>query len=172
MLNKTNSTRKFSFINLQIILCISFIFSSQAIAGNETSLLEKIKERGYLNCGVTGGTTLMEIDQSGTQRGFFAEYCKVLGAAIFGNKEAVKYVSVDGSNRFKALESGIIDVLMSNTTRTTLRDTKYNLDFTSSLYYDGQGFLAYKKLNAKSLSEVSKARVCVNKKATSYLNVI
>jgi len=154
-----------------VFLTIFSLSASQAIANDSSSLLDQVKVRGYLKCGVTGGTTLQKIDPTGKQRGFFAEYCHVLAAAIFGNKDAVKYVSVNGTNRFTALDTGMIDVLMSNTTHTVSRDSKVGLSFTSPLYYDGQGFLAYKNLGAKSLSEVKKAKVCTNRNTTSYLNV-
>ncbi len=161
------------FLQKTLILGALALFNSPvaAVADPTPSLLEQILTRGYLNCGVGSGMTLVKIDEATNRRGFFSEYCHVLGSALFGNSEAVKYIEVDGTTRFKALQTGAIDVLMSNTTRTLSRDAKLGLDFTTPLFYDGQGFLAYKNLGATSLSDLTTARVCANKNTTSLDNI-
>jgi len=134
--------------------------------------LQEVVDRGYVVCGVSrSGIGLSEISEGGEWSGLFVDFCRVLGAAIFADKDAVEYVEVNDVNRFKAIEEEAIDVLMANTTWTVVRDSVRGMDFTATVYYDGQGFLAHRSLGADNLSSVDKARVCVNRNTTTILNL-
>lgn len=144
--------------------------SNQANAAD--SVLDTVKERGFVICGVSrSGSGLSELTADGSWNGFFAEFCKVLGAAVLGDKDAVEYVEVSDLNRFEALNEGAIDVLMANTTWTATRDSQLGLAFTTTVYYDGQGFLAHRELGADNIGDVDSARVCVNRNTTTLLNL-
>ena len=73
--------------------------------------------------------------------------------------------------RFTALQSGEIDVLCRNATRTLTRETSLGLNFAQVNYYDGQGFLVPKALGVKSAKELDGAAVCVLPGTTTELNV-
>ena len=53
----------------------------------------------------------------------------------------IKWVPLNASQRFTALQSGEIDILSRNTTWTLTRDASLGLEFTGVTYYDGQGFM-------------------------------
>lgn len=138
----------------------------------DTSRLDAVLERGYVNCGVSrSGIGLSELSADGNWRGFFADFCRVLSAGVLGDRDAVEFVEITDVNRFEALNEGAIDVLMANTTWTVVRDSALGLAFTATVFYDGQGFLAYRQLGATTLAEVSEASVCVNRNTTTILNL-
>lgn len=158
-------------VRLAALTVILFGFGSLAQA-QAPSKLDEIKDRGFVICGVSrSGTGLSEIKVDGTWDGFFIDFCKVLGAAVFSDSQAVEYVEVTDLNRFEALQEDAIDVLMANTTWTVARDSQLGLSFVTTLFYDGQGFLGYRQLGASTLAEASSARVCVNRNTTTILNL-
>ncbi|SMF18597.1 general L-amino acid transport system substrate-binding protein [Tistlia consotensis] len=138
----------------------------------ESPTLARIRHDGLLRCGVIRvGPGVSETDERGVWRGFFPDYCRVLAAAVLGDADAVEFVEVTQTVRFKALNDGAFDVLMGNTTWTASRDTKLGLAFTQPIYYDGQGFMANRALGAARLADVHHATVCVNRNTTTIRNL-
>jgi len=134
--------------------------------------LAAIKRRGRLNCGVHEGLVgFAYIDNRGEWRGFDADFCRALAAAVLGNKNAVRFVPVTGSQRFEALRSGRIDVLWRSTSWTLTREAQEGVRFAGVNYYDGQGFLVRRSLDLATAAELNGARVCVQRDTTSELNV-
>ena len=152
-----------------IALAIADGTAAQAAEG---ATLQEIQDRGYVLCGTTrSGSGVAELDETGAWRGFFPDFCRALGAAIFGDPDAVNFVEVDYLLRFEALKTGAFDVLMANTTWTVGRDVGLGLTYTNILYYDGQGFLAHRSVGARSLAELGEARVCVHAGTTTVRNL-
>jgi general L-amino acid transport system substrate-binding protein len=90
---------------------------------------------------------------------------------VFGDSEAVRYISLNAVERFTALQSGEVDVLSRNTTWTTTRDTTLGLNFTGVTFYDGIGFMINKDLGVSSAEELDGAAICVQSGTTTELNV-
>jgi general L-amino acid transport system substrate-binding protein len=143
--------------------------STGAMAGRD---LDAIKARGSLNCGVGIGTAgFMLADSQGKWRGLSVDVCRAVAAALFGDADKVRYVPLTSQQRFTAVQSGEVDMVMGNATYTLTRDTALGLDFTGVYYYDGQSFLVPKKLGVKSARELSGATVCVAPGTTTELNL-
>ena len=143
--------------------------SGAALAGKD---LDAIKGRGAINCGVGIGTAgFMLADSQGKWRGLSVDVCRAVAAALFGDAEKVKYVPLTSQQRFTAVQSGEVDMVMGNATYTLTRDTALGLDFTGVFYYDGQSFLVPKKLGVKSAKELNGATICVAPGTTTELNL-
>lgn len=128
----------------------------------ESPTLAAVKRRGRLNCGVHQGLVgFAYTDNRGQWRGFDADFCRALAAAIFGDADAVRFVPLTAAERFPALTDGRIDVLWRNTSWTMSRDAGEGFVFAGINYYDGQGFLVRRALNLASATELNGARVCV-----------
>src|SRR3954467_6381257 len=84
--------------------------------------LDTVKQRGTLVCGVsTGFAGFSTPDSQGNFKGLDADYCRAVAAATLGDANKLRFVALTAQNRFTALQSGEIDVLMRNSTQTFLR---------------------------------------------------
>ncbi len=156
-------------------------------------MLEKVKARGFLNCGVGGdlpgfsnidlnGVDITTIDNDGSSTpnsdlidksltGFDVDICKAIAVAIFNDPEAVKFRLLDTQERFEELTSGKIDVLSRTTTWTLERDVSINIEFAPVVLYDGQGVMVRKDSKIKSLQDLSGKDVCVQIETTNQENI-
>ena len=99
-------------------------------ASAQTKTLDTVKQRGSLSCGVNIGLAgFSQPDDKGNWTGLDVDYCKAIAAAVFGDPSKVKYVPTTAKERFTALQSGEIDVLVRNTTWTIARDSSLGLIF-------------------------------------------
>ena len=138
----------------------------------EAQTLKSVQQRGVLNCGANGNLAGFGLpDAQGNWTGFDVDYCRAIAAAIFNDPSKVKFVPLTAKDRFTAVQSGEVDVLVRNTTWTSSRDTTSGLNFTGINYYDGQGFLVRKALKVNSALELSDAAVCVQQGTTTELNL-
>ena len=134
--------------------------------------LAAIQRRGRLNCGVHEGLVgFAYTDNRGAWRGFDADFCRALAAAVLGNPNAVRFVPLTSSQRFEALRNGRVDVLWRSTSWTLTREAEEGVRFAGVNYYDGQGFLVRRSLDLASAAELGGARICVQSASTSELNV-
>jgi general L-amino acid transport system substrate-binding protein len=131
-------------------------------SGAEAGVLETVRTRGHLVCGVGNGPAgYSAVNGNGTWTGISVDFCRALAAAVLGNKDAVKFQPLQPSERFAALQSTEIDVLSRNATITSSQDTGHGIRFPGVLVYDGQGFMVRKSQGVASALELSGARVCV-----------
>jgi general L-amino acid transport system substrate-binding protein len=156
--------------------CVASIVAAAALAIGATAAsagtLDQVKQRGSLACGSNPGLAGFGIpDNQGQWSGFDVDLCRAIAAAIFNDPTKVKFVPLTATNRFTALQSGEIDVLIRNGTWTLSRETDLGLLFAGVNYYDGQGFMVRKKLNISSALELSGASVCVQQGTTTELNL-
>jgi general L-amino acid transport system substrate-binding protein len=147
--------------------------SAVCIASAQAQTLEAVKARGELICGVSQGLTgFSASDSKGEWSGFDVDYCRALAAAIFNDPKKVRFVGLNAAERFEALRSSKIDVLMRNSTWTMGRETELGLIFAGINYHDGQGFLVSRKRNITSALELTGSKVCVQDGTTSEANAV
>ncbi len=103
-------------------------FAGTAQAGKD---LDAVRARGNVNCGVGIGTAgFMLADSQGKWKGLSVDVCRAVAATIFGDSEKVRYVPLTSQQRFTAVQSSEVDIVMGNATYTLTRDTALGLDFT------------------------------------------
>jgi general L-amino acid transport system substrate-binding protein len=143
-----------------------------ATAAAQTGTLAAVKQKGQLSCGVhTGLPGFGAADDKGVWGGLDVEYCRAVALAVLGDANKIKFVPTTPKERFTALNSGEIDVLIRSTTWTLQRDSAQGLSFTGVNYYDGQGFIVKKSLKIKTAKELNGASVCVQTGTTTELNL-
>jgi general L-amino acid transport system substrate-binding protein len=148
------------------------LIAAAGVASAQTKTLDTVKQRGTLSCGVNIGLAgFSQPDDKGNWTGLDVDYCKAIAAAVLGDATKVKYVPTTAKERFTALSSGEIDVLVRNTTWTISRDSSQGLIFAGVNYYDGQGFMVKASLGVKSAKELGGATVCVQTGTTTELNL-
>ncbi|MGF1718323.1 transporter substrate-binding domain-containing protein [Photobacterium chitinilyticum] len=134
--------------------------------------LDKVKKQGYVQCGVsTGLPGFSNPNANGEWEGLDVEFCQAVAAATIGDKTKVKYIPLTTKERFTALQSGEVDLLVRNTTWTLHRDTALGVIFAGVNYYDGQGFMVKKNLGISSATELDGKSVCVQSGTTTELNL-
>lgn len=145
---------------LLLIVAAFALVGMKAEDASAASTIEAVKNRGYVECGVTDrvpGFSMHKAD--GEWSGFFVDVCRSLGAAVIGDAQATRF----DSYWLDALEGREIDVLHAGSTWTFVRDTTLDIEFPGIYFYDGQGFIAHAKLGVKSLTEamaMTNVKVC------------
>jgi general L-amino acid transport system substrate-binding protein len=134
--------------------------------------LKAVQARGNLICGVNGQLPGFSfLDPSGDMKGFDADFCRAIAAAVFGDPTKVEYRPLTTQERFTALQTGEIDVLARNTTWTLVRDTELGLNFTVTTFYDGQGIMVPAASGFTTLKDLEGGTICVQKGTTTELNL-
>lgn len=142
------------------------------VGSTQASTLEEVQKRGVLNCGVSTGLPGFAVaDEKGAWTGLDIDGCKAVASAVLSDATKIKYVPLNAKERFTALQSGEIDVLVRGTTWTLTRDSSLGLNFAGVNYYDGQGFMVSKNLGVKSALELDGAAVCIQSGTTSEMNL-
>lgn len=151
---------------------VAFAGTLLASTSSWADTLDDIRARGYLHCGVTPGLTgFGSPDENGRWEGFDIDFCRGVAAAIFGDKEKIRFTSLSSKERFTALQTGEVDLLYRNTTMSFMRDVNLGLDFPSINYYDGQGFMVPIELGVSSATDLDGARICIQAGTTTELNL-
>ena len=153
-------------------IAVGLAATLMASAASAQATLNNVKQKGFLTCGSNPGLAGFGVpDAQGNWTGLDVDFCRALAAAIFNDPTKVRFIPLSAKDRFTALQSGEVDVLVRNTTWTMSRDTQLGLDFTGVNYYDGQGFLVRKKLGVASAKELNGASVCTQQGTTTELNL-
>ena len=134
--------------------------------------LATVLERGHVICGGNASVPGFGfLDTEGNFAGFDIDYCKAVAAAVFGDAEAYEVRPLSSQERFTALQSGEIDVLIRNTTWTLSRDTDLGANFTATTFYDGQGFIVRVADGIETLEDLDGGTVCVQTGTTTEANL-
>ena len=124
--------------------------------------VQTILDRGELLCTGHNGSFLgfAEVDDSGGWKGFDIELCKAMATMLLGSPEKVKIIPVSWAQRFPALQSGDIDVIIKVTGWTMGRDTEVGLQFSRPYFLGNTQFIARKEIGAETALDLEGATVC------------
>lgn len=141
-------------------------------AGGQGSTLQRVKDRGTLNCGVNDAVPGFGfVTPEGDYKGFDIDYCRAVAAAVLGDSKAVEFKPLTAEQRFTALQSGEIDVLIRNTTWTAERDGSEGATFLHTTFYDGQGMLVPADSKYQKLDDMDGTTICTLSGTTTELNL-
>tara|TARA_Y100000996_G_scaffold392297_1_gene354938 strand:+ start:327 stop:1613 length:1287 start_codon:yes stop_codon:yes gene_type:complete len=144
-----------------------------------TSRLDIVQKRGYVIVGVSGSAVAFsELGDDDSMTGFDADFGRALAAAIFGDDSQVEFVTLTASERFDAVQSGDVDVLIRNTTWAQSRDTDVGLDvgldFGPIIYYDGQQLMGRESdgfSSQSTIADIDGLTICTNARTTTEKNI-
>lgn len=151
---------------------IGLAVAATSVSAQAPQTLNQVKQRGALHCGSNTGLAGFGVpDAQGNWTGLDVENCRAIAAAVFNDPNKIKFIPLSAKDRFTALQSGEVDVLVRNSTWTMTRDTQLGILFTGVNYYDGQGFMVRKKLGVDSALKLDGASVCTQQGTTTELNL-
>ena len=153
-----------------LVATVAMSVASMSLA--QDSLLNQVQERGTLVCGVNDQLAgFGSVDEAGEFNGFDVDFCRAIAAAVLGDAEAVEFRPLNAQQRFTAVQSGEVDVLVRNTTWTSSRDTEVGLNFAPVTFYDGQGFMVRSDSGISELEDLDGRNICVQSGTTTELNL-
>jgi general L-amino acid transport system substrate-binding protein len=134
-----------------------------ALSTGNGSVLFSVQAAGTVRCGVNSGFNGFSVVQpGGSASGFDVDFCRAIAAAALGDADAVEYVPLTAAERFTALQIGLVDVLVRNTTHTLFRTAELGIDFGPTIYFDGQQFMGLtSRFGDGDLTGLDGARLCV-----------
>lgn len=154
-----------------VVVMVYALFGAVALAQGGGKLAE-VKNRGELICGVNDQLPgFGSVDAEGNFSGFDVDFCRAIAAAVLGDAKAVRFRPLSAQERFTALQTGEVDVLLRNTTWTSSRDSDVGLDFAPVNFFDGQGFMVRKDAGVETLQDLEGLRIGVQSGTTTELNM-
>ncbi len=140
--------------------------------GPSGSIIDRVRERGSVVCGVNNEVPgFGSVGEDGELVGFDIDFCRAIAAAALGDPEAIELRTLTSDQRFPALESGEIDVLIRNTTWTASRDGTENATFLHTNFYDGQGMMVPADSEFESIDDMEGTTICVTSGTTTEQNL-
>lgn len=124
--------------------------------------LNSVLSRGQVNCGVNQdlpGFGYLD-PNTGAVSGFDVDFCRALGAAIFGDATAANLLLYSGEDGIAALQKGEIDVLFHNVTWTPTQDGN-GLEFGPINFYNGQTIMARTESGLATWTDLAGKTICV-----------
>lgn len=143
-------------------VAVSTVSTAALGAGGPT--LETVKQRGALNC--PGHTDsyfgFAEVDGKGNWTGLDIDMCRAISAAIFGtDKGHLKVIPLSWAQRWPALQSGDVDIMIKTSGGTFTRDTELGFQFSNTYYLAETLVMVPAKMELKSLKDADGATACV-----------
>jgi general L-amino acid transport system substrate-binding protein len=138
----------------------------------ESARLAAVRSAGQIRCGVNSGVPGFGfLNEAGEFVGFDIDFCRALAVAVFNDPAAVDFRPLTAAERFTALQTNEVDVLIRNTTHTLTRDVQLGVDWGPITFYDGQGMMVPLDKGFNSLEDMGGATVCVLAGTTTELNL-
>lgn len=161
-------------LSLLATLPLVFLLSACAgkLGGSGGSLLDTIKSRGKLICGVSGQFPgFSYVKSNGEYAGLDVDICRAIAAAIFNDPNKVEFRDLNAKERFTALQTGEVDILSRNTTWSMSRDTSIGIKFAAVVLYDGQGIMVKKNSGIQKLEDFKGKSICIGTGTTNEQNL-
>lgn len=155
---------------LAVVTTVSASTVSTVATAQTESLLDKVKARGSVICGVNPGIPGFGFldTTDNTFKGFDPDFCRVIAAAVLGDVTKVEFSPIAAAaDRFPALASGSIDVLVRNTTYTGGRDSKEGADFAPTTFYDASTLMVRTADGLTKLEDMKDLTICAIKGTTN-----
>ena len=150
------------------------------LASAESATVQQIQERGTLLCSGHNGSYFgfVEVNDQNEWRGLDIDLCRALTTAILGDPDAVQIVPLSWAQRFPALQSGDVDLIIKATGWTMGRDTELGLQFSLPYFFGGTQFMAHGDLGITDATGLDGGTICVEAGTTierisaNYLSTI
>ena len=125
------------------------------------NLLADVLANDVVRCGTRDALPgFAVLTDAGDHVGFDNDFCRAIAAAVLGDATKIDFVDLETADRFTALQSGEVDVLVRNTTWTAGRDGTEGATFLQPNFYDGQGMMVASDSGYATLADLDGLVVC------------
>lgn len=134
-------------------------------AASAESRLDTVMERGKLLCSGHNGSYLgfAEVDDQGNWKGLDIDLCRGLAASLFGTSEGhLEIVPISWAQRWPALQSGDVDVIIKLSGWSQSRDTELNLAYSRPYFVASFHVMVNADLGAESVADLDGGSICVS----------
>ena len=145
---------------LAVMACAAFVPSAFAA---ESATIKMIEERGTMLCSGHNGSYFgfVEVNDKNEWRGLDIDLCRAMTTAILGDPNKVQIVPMSWAQRFPALQSGDVDIIIKATGWTMGRDTELGLQFSLPYFFGGTQLMAHSDLGITQATELEGGTICV-----------
>lgn len=129
----------------------------------ESATLKTIQERDSLLCSGHNGSYFgfVEVNDKNEWKGLDIDLCRALAVAVLGDSSKTQIVPLSWAQRFPALQSGDVDVVIKATGWTMGRDTELGLQFSIPYFFGGAQLMTRKELGISTSEGLDGGVVCV-----------
>jgi len=148
------------------------VLMAASVTAHAGATFDAVKAKGFVQCGVTAGVPGFSApDSKGVWSGLELDVCRAIAATMFNDASKFRLTQLSEQQRFTALQSSEVDVLLRTVTQTMTRDTTLGLIGAGVHYYDSQGVIVPRSLGVTSAKELDGAIVCVTTGTTTEMNL-
>jgi general L-amino acid transport system substrate-binding protein len=142
-----------------LLFLVAAVLAASCGGRATSSRLSRIRERGFLVCGVFPGIAgFAQVDRNGHHIGFDIDLCRAVAAAVVGSADRIRYEPVATLDRLQ--RSSDID-LVSRRLTWSLRREGMGVLFGPITFYDGQGFLVAGRRRVDGIAGLAGVPICV-----------
>lgn len=155
---------------LIVLIMMTVGLSSCKKEKENITLLDTVKERGYILAGVKFDSKPFGfIDSDQKVKGFDVDLVKEIAKRLLGDENAVKFQQVTSSNRIFSLTAGSVDLVAATMTINLKR--KQVIDFSTPYYIAGQAIAVPIRSSVASVRDLNGKKVIVVLGSTSEKNI-
>ncbi len=134
---------------------------ASAVAKSVT--IQAIEDRGTMLCSGHNGSYFgfVEVNDKNEWKGLDIDLCRAMTTAILGDPDKAQIVPLSWAQRFPALQSGDVDIIIKATGWTMGRDTELGLQFSIPYFFGGAQFMAHGDLGITEAKELEGGTICV-----------
>ncbi|WP_299831014.1 transporter substrate-binding domain-containing protein [uncultured Roseobacter sp.] len=155
-------------------------FMAPQMAAAQSATVQQIQERGTMLCSGHNGSYFgfVEVNDKNEWKGLDIDLFRALTNAILGDPDKSKIAPLSWAQRFPALQSGDVDVIIKATGWTMGRDTELGLQFSLPYFFGGAQFMAHGDLGVTDATGLAGGVICVEagttieRLAANYLQTV
>jgi general L-amino acid transport system substrate-binding protein len=142
-----------------LLFLVAAVLAASCGGRTASSRLSRIRQRGFLVCGVFPGVAgFAQVDRSGRYSGFDIDICRAVAAASAGAADRIRFEPVATLDLLQ--RSSDID-LVSRRLTSSLRREGMGVLFGPITFYDGQSFLVAARLHVDGAAGLAGVPICV-----------
>ena len=146
-----------------LLAAVACAVALPSAAAAESATIQAIKDRGTMLCSGHNGSYFgfVEVNDKNEWKGLDIDLCRAMTTAILGDPMKAQIVPLSWAQRFPALQSGDVDIIIKATGWTMGRDTELGLQFSLPYFFGGTQLMAHADLGVTEARELEGGTVCV-----------